>query len=266
MFGAGLERSSAERIPTWSSASRRSSHQAELDLLRRCQEMGVTVSVLPRLFEGRHRSDRPRADRRDPADLGPTRPTRRLAVRDQVRRRPRSRGAGDRLPSPILAPPALATLINVTLGRPVIFRQRRVGLDGREFDLFKFRTMRPPSPGRGQRGGARRPFHQGSPRRRRGARPAHPRRPLPAEELDRRAPAALQRAPGRHVAGRAAARSVRATRACSTSPSTATPTGTGSSPGSPAGRRSRACAATRRSRTGSSGTTTTSRIARSGST
>ena len=29
-----------------------SSHQAELDLLRRCQARGVTVSVLPRLFEG----------------------------------------------------------------------------------------------------------------------------------------------------------------------------------------------------------------------
>ena len=43
--------------------------------------------------------------------------------------------------SPLLAAAALATLM--TLGRPVIFRQARVGIDGHEFDLLKFRTMRP---------------------------------------------------------------------------------------------------------------------------
>ena len=41
---------------------------------------------------------------------------------------------------PVLAVIALATMAGT--GGPVLFRQRRVGQDGREFDLLKFRTMR----------------------------------------------------------------------------------------------------------------------------
>jgi lipopolysaccharide/colanic/teichoic acid biosynthesis glycosyltransferase len=36
----------------------------------------------------------------------------------------------------------LATLIAARLGRPVLFRQTRIGLRGRKFDFIKFRTMR----------------------------------------------------------------------------------------------------------------------------
>jgi lipopolysaccharide/colanic/teichoic acid biosynthesis glycosyltransferase len=43
--------------------------------------------------------------------------------------------------SPVVAVAALAVLLG--LGRPVLFRQLRVGLDGREFTILKFRTMRP---------------------------------------------------------------------------------------------------------------------------
>lgn len=39
----------------------------------------------------------------------------------------------------------LALILRLTDGPGVIFRQRRVGLDGREFDLLKFRSMRPAS-------------------------------------------------------------------------------------------------------------------------
>lgn len=37
----------------------------------------------------------------------------------------------------------VALLIAVLLGRPVLFRQRRVGRHGKTFDVLKFRTMRP---------------------------------------------------------------------------------------------------------------------------
>ena len=41
--------------------------------------------------------------------------------------------------SPLLI--LIATLVRVDLGRPVLFRQRRIGLGGRPFSLVKFRTM-----------------------------------------------------------------------------------------------------------------------------
>jgi lipopolysaccharide/colanic/teichoic acid biosynthesis glycosyltransferase len=40
---------------------------------------------------------------------------------------------------PLLA--ALAVAVRLLLGRPVLFRQHRPGLDGRPFELLKFRTM-----------------------------------------------------------------------------------------------------------------------------
>jgi lipopolysaccharide/colanic/teichoic acid biosynthesis glycosyltransferase len=36
-----------------------------------------------------------------------------------------------------------AAVIRVSLGSPVLFRQLRIGLDGRPFTILKFRTMRP---------------------------------------------------------------------------------------------------------------------------
>jgi exopolysaccharide biosynthesis polyprenyl glycosylphosphotransferase len=43
--------------------------------------------------------------------------------------------------APAMGAIALATLIDS--GRPILHRQRRVSLDGRSFDILKFRTMRP---------------------------------------------------------------------------------------------------------------------------
>jgi len=36
---------------------------------------------------------------------------------------------------------AISVVIAITMGRPVLFRQRRVGLDGEVFEVLKFRTM-----------------------------------------------------------------------------------------------------------------------------
>lgn len=47
--------------------------------------------------------------------------------------------------SPVLL--AAAALIALTIGRPVLFRQRRAGIGGRSFTIGKFRTMREPRQG-----------------------------------------------------------------------------------------------------------------------
>ena len=43
----------------------------------------------------------------------------------------------------------VAVLVRRNLGSPVLFKQRRPGLDGEVFTLLKFRTMREPRPGEG---------------------------------------------------------------------------------------------------------------------
>ncbi len=45
------------------------------------------------------------------------------------------------LAAPVLG--AIAVAVRLTMGRPVIFRQRRVGRGGRQFTCYKFRTMAP---------------------------------------------------------------------------------------------------------------------------
>jgi len=56
------------------------------------------------------------------------------------------------IPAVVLTLPVqavVAVLVARKLGRPVLFRQIRPGLDGEPFELIKFRTMVPPDPGRG---------------------------------------------------------------------------------------------------------------------
>ena len=50
-------------------------------------------------------------------------------------------GAAGVVLAPVMA--VVAVLVRLRLGRPVIFRQRRIGLAGRPFSIVKFRTMRP---------------------------------------------------------------------------------------------------------------------------
>jgi len=45
--------------------------------------------------------------------------------------------------SPLFA--VLAVAVWVSLGRPILYRQERVGRDGKKFAMLKFRSMRPPA-------------------------------------------------------------------------------------------------------------------------
>jgi lipopolysaccharide/colanic/teichoic acid biosynthesis glycosyltransferase len=54
------------------------------------------------------------------------------------------------VPALVLATPVilgLALLIRLRMGAPTLFRQERVGLGGEDFELVKFRTMRPSASG-----------------------------------------------------------------------------------------------------------------------
>jgi exopolysaccharide biosynthesis polyprenyl glycosylphosphotransferase len=117
----------------------RASHSELLSLVRRAREMGASVSLVPRLFEAV--PDQTTLERIGGIPLISVHP-----------RNPRGwqfalKYAFDRvlallaliLTSPLLLIAALGTLF--TLGRPVLFRQPRVGIDGRAFDMLKFRTM-----------------------------------------------------------------------------------------------------------------------------
>jgi len=114
-----------------------------LRLVRRSEELGIHVSVVPRLFERmpeRYSIDHvggialvsPR--RADPR-------TWEFTVKYVVDRI--VAGTALLLLSPVFAIVSLAVL--VSMGRPIFFRQTRVGRDGRSFDMLKFRSMRPSS-------------------------------------------------------------------------------------------------------------------------
>ena len=121
-----------------------SSHETQLDLARRLHDLGVTVSVVPRLFEAM--PDRVVAQRTVGLPLFSIFPSRPHGWRMSIKY------ALDRglailaviLLSPILIASSIAVLLSV--GRPIFYRQLRVGLGGREFEMLKFRTMRDPKP------------------------------------------------------------------------------------------------------------------------
>ena len=122
--------------------------------LQRCEELGVSVSLVPRLFE--------RVTERLTVDhIGglPLLSTRRadpkgwqFAVKYLVDRAVAA--VLLLLTLPVLAVAALA--VRLSVGSPALFRQRRVGLDGREFDMLKLRTMNgTPTDGEADSGWAR---------------------------------------------------------------------------------------------------------------
>ena len=116
------------------------SHEAELETLRACEHLGVSVSLVPRLYE--RFTDETTLERLGGLPLISSHPSNPKGVQYAFKY------ALGRLVAAmilLLASPVLLILglgVMLTMGRPVFFRQERVGLDGRRFEIFKFRTMR----------------------------------------------------------------------------------------------------------------------------
>jgi len=111
--------------------------------IERCEQLGVAVSLVPRLFERvterltvEHLGGLPllTAQRTDPKGWE-------FAVKYTVDRL--IAGVLLLVTLPVFCLLALGTLLSA--GRPIFFRQPRYGLDGREFEMRKFRSMRAPS-------------------------------------------------------------------------------------------------------------------------
>ncbi|MBE2318746.1 exopolysaccharide biosynthesis polyprenyl glycosylphosphotransferase [Solirubrobacter sp. CPCC 204708] len=110
-----------------------------LDVVRRCWALGIGVNVVPRLFEVEGR--RTRVEHLgalpivslDPSDPHSWQFTVKYAL-DRV-----IASLVLLVLTPVVA--AIAIAVKLSSPGPVLFRQRRVGLDGRAFDMLKFRTM-----------------------------------------------------------------------------------------------------------------------------
>ena len=113
-----------------------------VDLVRRCEALGLEVSLVPRLFESlNHRATYEPLGGTPLVGLRSVHPKGwQFTVKHVV---DRLAAAGLLL---LLAPLMLAIAVAVRLSSPgpVVFRQRRVGRDGTVFDLYKYRSMRPP--------------------------------------------------------------------------------------------------------------------------
>ena len=116
-----------------------SRHESQLALMRRCHALGLSVSLVPRLFEGV--ADQTSLDRLGGVPLVTVRPSDPQGWQFSVKY------ALDRvfaaLAIVVTAPLMLVAAIGVaiSMGRPVMFHQRRLGMDDREFEIRKFRTM-----------------------------------------------------------------------------------------------------------------------------
>jgi exopolysaccharide biosynthesis polyprenyl glycosylphosphotransferase len=107
--------------------------------VRQCQQLGVDVSLVPRLYES--------INERATLDHVGGVPLLTLHTIDPKGWQFAVKHALDRslalaavvLLSPVLA--AIAIAVRTTSPGPALFRQRRVGRDGREFNVLKFRTM-----------------------------------------------------------------------------------------------------------------------------
>ncbi len=110
-----------------------------LRLIRRCEDLGIPTAIVPRLFERmpeltqmEHLGGLPLVTPR-PASADGWQFRVKYAV-DRI-----LAAFGLLLLSPLLIAVSLGVLLS--LGRPIFFRQMRIGRDGRPFEMLKFRSM-----------------------------------------------------------------------------------------------------------------------------
>jgi exopolysaccharide biosynthesis polyprenyl glycosylphosphotransferase len=112
-----------------------------LRLLKRCDELGIPTSVVPRLYEKstEHITVVPLVGLPLVTRHSPSPQSWAFAVKHGFDR------VGSALALVVLAPVmgALSVGVWATLGRPVFYRAERVGRDGKRFGMLKFRTMLP---------------------------------------------------------------------------------------------------------------------------
>jgi exopolysaccharide biosynthesis polyprenyl glycosylphosphotransferase len=109
-------------------------------MIQRCQELGIQVSVVPRMFDT--------INNRVGYETVGGLPLLTFDTVDPKGWQFAIKYTLDRIVasivllvlSPLLA--ILAVAVKFATGGPILFRQPRVGLDGHEFDMLKFRTMR----------------------------------------------------------------------------------------------------------------------------
>ena len=115
-------------------------HEVLLTLARRCEELGVRIAYVPRLFD--------RMTGRVTVDHVGGLPLFTAEFLDPRSWQFAAKHAVDRVAAAfvllVVAPAMLAAAVAVylSMGRPIFFRQTRVGRDGRTFQMLKFRSMR----------------------------------------------------------------------------------------------------------------------------
>jgi exopolysaccharide biosynthesis polyprenyl glycosylphosphotransferase len=114
-------------------------HDVLLRTVRRCHELGIPVSFVPRLFE--RVTTKLRVEHVGGLPLVSICPADPKGWRFRLKYtlEPVVAGVVIVVILPLLSASALAVWIS--LGRPIFYRQRRMGLDGQEFDILKFRSM-----------------------------------------------------------------------------------------------------------------------------
>jgi exopolysaccharide biosynthesis polyprenyl glycosylphosphotransferase len=129
-----------QRIDTVIVAFSTAPHHVLLGLVKRCWSAGVNVMLVPRLFEAE-------STRAQVQHLGGL-PLVGVVGTDTRSWQLRVKHALDRVAAvfllAMLSPLMLAISLGVlvSMGRPIFYKQRRVGRDGHVFEMYKFRTMR----------------------------------------------------------------------------------------------------------------------------